>query len=119
MYLSKEPKAYKMLLANELKKGVSFPKARENALMLYLGDIRKYLNVLSSPNNILGLEYMKSLKKYNSIIKPVAITRFEALDIMILVILEILLVLLLLEILLKTEILKFYENLYQLLVMEY
>lgn len=76
--LYKEPKAYKMLLANELKKGVSFPKARENALMLYLGDIRKYLNVLSSPNNILGLEYMKSLKKYNSIIKPVAITRFEA-----------------------------------------
>ena len=67
-----------MLLANELKKGVSFPKARENALMLYFGDIRKYLNVLSSPNNILGLEYMKSLKKYNSIIKPVAITRFEA-----------------------------------------
>lgn len=76
--LYKEPKAYKMLLANELKKGVSFPKARENALMLYLGDIRKYLNVLSSPNNILGLEYMKSFKKYNSIIKPVAITRFEA-----------------------------------------
>lgn len=76
--LYKEPKAYKMLLANELKKGVSFPKARENALMLYLGDIRKYLNVLSSPNNILGLEYMKSLKKYNSIIKPVTITRFEA-----------------------------------------
>ena len=76
--LYKEPKAYKMLLANELKKGVSFPKARENALMLYFGDIRKYLNVLSSPNNILGLEYMKSLKKYNSIIKPVAITRFEA-----------------------------------------
>ena len=76
--LYKEPKAYKMLLTNELKKGVSFPKARENALMLYLGDIRKYLNVLSSPNNILGLEYMKSLKKYNSIIKPVAITRFEA-----------------------------------------
>lgn len=76
--LYKEPKAYKMLLANELKKGVSFPKARENALMLYFGDIRKYLNVLSSPNNILGLEYMKSFKKYNSIIKPVAITRFEA-----------------------------------------
>ena len=76
--LYKEPKAYKLLLSNELKKGVSFPKARENALMLYLGDIRKYLNVLSSPNNILGLEYMKSLKKYNSIIKPVAITRFEA-----------------------------------------
>ena len=46
--------------------------------MLYLGDIRKYLNVLSSPNNILGLEYMKFLKKYKSSIQPVAIARFEA-----------------------------------------
>lgn len=76
--LYQEPKAYKMLLSHELKKGISFPKARENALMLYLGDIRKYLNVLSSPNNILGLEYMKFLKKYKSSIQPVAITRFEA-----------------------------------------
>lgn len=76
--LYQEPKAYKMLLSHELKKGISFPKARENALMLYLGDIRKYLNVLSSPNNILGLEYMKFLKKYKSSIQPVAIARFEA-----------------------------------------
>lgn len=76
--LYQEPKAYKMLLSHELKKGISFPKARENALMLYLGDIRKYLNVLSSPNNILGLEYMKFLKKYKSSIQPIAITRFES-----------------------------------------
>lgn len=76
--LYQEPKAYKLLLSHELKKGVSFPKARENALMLYLGDIRKYLNVLSEPNNVLGLEYMKSLKKHKSNIIPVAIPRFEA-----------------------------------------
>ena len=76
--LYKEPKAYKLLLSSELKKGISFPKARENALMLYLGNIRKYLNILNNPNNILGLEYMKALKKNNSIIEPVAITRFEA-----------------------------------------
>lgn len=72
-----EPKEYKSLLSHELSKGLSFPKARENALMMYLNDIRKYMNVISSPNNILGIEYLKALKKYKSAIKPVAISRFE------------------------------------------
>lgn len=75
--LYKEPKAYKTLLADELKKGLSFPKARENALLSYL-DNNKYSNILSSPNNILGIEYIKALKKYKSNIKPVSIARFEA-----------------------------------------
>ena len=64
--LYKEPRQYKTLLSTELKKGLSYPKARENALMMYLNDIRKYLNVLSSPNNILGIEYLKALKKNKS-----------------------------------------------------
>ncbi len=76
--LYREPKAYKTLLSHELKKGISYPKARENALMLYLNDIRKFANVLSCPNNILGIEYLKALKKLKSTIKPVPITRFEA-----------------------------------------
>ena len=76
--LLKEPKGYKTLLSHELKKGLSFPKARENALMMYLGDIRKYANVLSSPNNILAIEYLKALKKLNSTIQPVSIARYEA-----------------------------------------
>lgn len=75
--LYNEPKEFKNLLSHELNKGVSYPKARENALMMYLNDIRKYLNVLSSPNNILGIEYLKALKKYNSNITPVSISRFE------------------------------------------
>lgn len=76
--LLKEPLQYKSILSHELGKGVSFPKARENALMLYLNDIRKYANVLSGPNNILGIEYIKALKKYKSSIQPVSIARFEA-----------------------------------------
>ena len=76
--LYREPKQYKTLLSHELGKGVSFPKARENALMMYLNDIRKYVNVLSSPNNILGIEYLKALKKYKSNIQPVSIARYEA-----------------------------------------
>lgn len=75
--LYREPREYKNILSHELGKGISFPKARENALMLYLNDIRKYVNVLSSPNNILGVEYLKALKKYKSNIKPVSIARFE------------------------------------------
>lgn len=71
-----EPKKYKVLLAQELNKGLSFPKARENALALYLNN-SKYSELISSPNNILGIEYMKALKKFKSNIKPVSIARFE------------------------------------------
>lgn len=74
--LYSEPKAYKTLLSHELKKGLSFPKARENAVLMYLNDIRRYANVLSSPNNILGIEYLKALRKYKSNIQPVTIHRF-------------------------------------------
>ena len=73
-----EPKEYKTILSHELNKGLSFPKARENALLMYLNDIRTYSNILSSPNNILGLEYLKALKKHNSFIKPICIPRFES-----------------------------------------
>ena len=76
--LFKEPKIYKSLLSSELKKGISFPKARENALSMFLSNNSKYNNVLSSPNNILGIEYMKALKKYKSNIKPISIARFES-----------------------------------------
>ena len=56
--LYKEPKEYKSFLSEELAKGVSFPKARENALMAYLNNDRQYYGILSSPNNILGIEYL-------------------------------------------------------------
>lgn len=75
--LYREPREYKTLLSHELKKGLSFPKARENALMMYLNDIRRFANVLSSPNNILGIEYLKALKKVKSNIQPYSIARFE------------------------------------------
>lgn len=76
--LYNEPKAYKNILSHELGKGLSFPKARENALLMYLNDIRKFSNVLSSPNNILGIEYLKALKKFKSNIIPVTIERYNS-----------------------------------------
>ena len=75
--LYSEPKEYKELLSDELKRGLSFPKARENALAKYLNN-DCYQNVLSCPNNILGVEYLKALKKYNSNINPVLVPRIEA-----------------------------------------
>ena len=74
-----EPKEYVTILAHELQKGNSFPKARENALMMYLNDIKKYANVLSGSNNILGIEYLKALKKTKSDIMPVGIKREKVL----------------------------------------
>lgn len=73
--LCSEPKEYLTILQHELAKGVSYPKARENALMFYLGDVRKYANILSSPNNILGIEYLKSMKKLKSNISAITIKR--------------------------------------------
>lgn len=73
--LFNEPKEYVSVLNHELSKGLSYPKARENAMLLYLNDIRRYANVLSSSNNILGIEYLKALKKLKSNIIPFAIPR--------------------------------------------
>lgn len=76
--LCTEPKEYVSLLNHELSKGISFPKAREKALLMYLNDIRKYANVLSNPNNILGIEYLKALKHLNSNLNPITVKRKEA-----------------------------------------
>lgn len=72
-----EPKEFISLLNHELQKGFSYPKARENALLIYLNDIRKYANVLTSPNNILAIEYLKALKKFKSPISPITIKRHK------------------------------------------
>lgn len=73
--LYEEPKAYTNILAHELKKGISYPSARENALMMYLNDIKRYANTLNSPNNILAIEYLKALKVQKSKLEPIMIKR--------------------------------------------
>lgn len=70
-----EPKEFSTILTHELAKGISYPKARENALMLYLNDVRKYANVLSNSNNILGIEYLKAIKKLRSKVQPITVKR--------------------------------------------
>ena len=73
--LYQEPKEYLTMLNHELGRGISYPKARESALMMYLNDIKRYANVLSGSNNILGIEYLKAMKKLKSPLKPIGIQR--------------------------------------------
>lgn len=73
--LTEEPKEYTNFLKEELKKGASFPKARELALIKYINDDVRYKNILNNPNNILGVEYLKALKANKSTITPIAIKR--------------------------------------------
>lgn len=77
--LFNEPKEYVTILSHELKKGNSFPKARENALMMYLNDIKRYANVMAGSNNILAIEYLKALKRTKSMINPIGIKREKVL----------------------------------------
>ncbi len=73
-----EPKEFSTILTHELSKGLSYPQARENALLLYLNDVRKYANVLSNPNNILGIEYLKAIKRLKSKVTPFTIKRIDS-----------------------------------------
>ena len=76
--LSNEPDEYRKILNTELNSGISFPVARENALKEYLGIPANDTTLpISSPNNILGIEYLKALKKYKSNIKPISIERYK------------------------------------------
>lgn len=73
--LYKEPKEFSTLIARQLRSGLSYPKARELAIQMYFGSSQKYTEILENPNNILGIEYLKALKKYKSPIRPITLKR--------------------------------------------
>lgn len=91
--LSSEPDEFKSSLSNYLNNGMLFPSARNKALLEYINSpyfssnynlnhvdlSEERLNaVLGSPNNILGIEYIKQLISLNSDIKPFTIGRIES-----------------------------------------
>ncbi len=67
----------KLEILKELKNGVSFPKARENVVRQFTEEREnsKLSDIFKSPNNILAIEYIKSLNNIKSNIKPIAIKR--------------------------------------------
>jgi predicted nucleotidyltransferase len=76
--LVKEPLEYKLLLKENLSNGTPFAKARSRALISYMKEtqyIEDLETLLCSSNNILGIEYCKSLIKNNSTIMPYTIKR--------------------------------------------
>ena len=62
----------KQYLSSELDKGISFASARENALRI-INPV--YADVIKSPNNILGVEYIAALKRLGSNVSPVTFSR--------------------------------------------
>lgn len=70
-----EPPEFQAALRLNLKEGMTFPKARSQALTEILPEPWKYQQVLSSPNNILGIEYCKAILREKSSISPAAIKR--------------------------------------------
>ncbi len=54
----------------ELDKGISYPNAMNNIIEELLGE-----KEVLKPNDILGIEYIKSIQKINSTIKPILVKR--------------------------------------------
>ncbi|WP_102400638.1 nucleotidyltransferase [Haloimpatiens massiliensis] len=78
--LINEPIDYKNELKKYLNTGLNYPSSRNKALKYYLiqtNSMKEDIldNILLQSNNILGIEYCKSLLKLNSSIKPVTLKR--------------------------------------------
>lgn len=77
-----EPIEFKKYLKENLNLGLAYPDARSKALIKFIKNGKnKNLSdlsineIISSPNNILGIEYCKSLRKLKSSIKTFSIKR--------------------------------------------
>ena len=76
--LLEEPEEYSAALRKYLKEGYSYPNARTWALITNYPFLERYQSVFSTPNNILGIEYIKALLKRNCEITPITIQRTGA-----------------------------------------
>jgi len=70
-----EPEKFKALIQNFLREGHSYPKAFSMAIKESDNETSVSAGLLENPNNLLGLEYMKALKKLASSIRPHTIAR--------------------------------------------
>lgn len=78
--LAAEPAKFQTILSFYLKQGYSFPAARTMAFQDYSETVRPSLEadfsaLLSSPNNILAIEYLKAMEKYRYPLSPYVIFR--------------------------------------------
>ncbi|OPX42630.1 hypothetical protein CLHUN_34510 [Ruminiclostridium hungatei] len=79
--LAEEPEEYKKELKKQLSLGLAYPVCRQKALYNFLETENKKDNMsalsqlLETSNNILGIEYLKALKRLDSSIRPYTIAR--------------------------------------------
>ena len=71
--LLNETDDFKKCLTKHLNQGMSYSAARKEALSQYTGG--KYDKFISKSNNILGIEYIKAVKKHNFDIKFLPVNR--------------------------------------------
>lgn len=74
-FLQNESAEYKECLKSLLKSGHSFPAARARAVSALCPENTDLQAILESPNNILGIEYLKALKRLQSPMVPITVTR--------------------------------------------
>lgn len=76
-YLVEEPEEYQALLRQGVRQGMTWPQARSRALASLSGKngASPAAQLLSSPNNILGIEYCKAILRQKSHLQPVTILR--------------------------------------------
>ncbi len=72
-FLCNEPAEFSEYIKSCLSKGISYPSARADAVEKFMGE--DFSNILSSPNNILAIEYCKALYNLKSSITPFAVKR--------------------------------------------
>lgn len=72
--LTENSDSFNRILKSYLKEGISFAKAREKSLIEFSKDAF-IKDVISSSNNILGIEYIKAIISEGSKIKPYTIKR--------------------------------------------
>lgn len=78
--LAAEPEEFTAVLKEQLRRGDTYPTARQKALRSVLNQRKPHYDIdweafLAAPNNILGVEYCKAIYRQNSPIKPVTIKR--------------------------------------------
>lgn len=73
-----ESPQFKKILKQQMKTGSSYPQARNHALCATAPWLTGAIGVLQSPNNILGLEYIKAIKRRQSRIQPYTVNRLGA-----------------------------------------
>ena len=73
--LLNEDETFKQTLQRNLRLGHSYPQTRNTAIEASSPQLTAHINILTSPNNILGIEYCKALIKRDSSITACTIRR--------------------------------------------